>query len=193
MLSLLFSACDKCKLESQYTLEISYSNPVIHNNGTWSSTPGVVIADQIIGGVRSQFREPDQLILLQSNARYVVTIDSILCNSGESTQTVGDPCWESEGWIHDHLFPQQYSTYTLYSTSLYVYFTITDTLTHFQKTLSSSGGGSQYLYLPPADSVNCYGYEVHGTYDHESTRLMAAGFAYNSFKCTIRNWLHGHQ
>jgi hypothetical protein len=188
-LSLLFSSCDKCKLESQQTLQIYYSQPVIHNTGIWSSTPGAVIADDMIGNIRSQFREPEQLLLLQSSTRYVVTIDSISCASVQTTETVGDPCWKSEGWLHDMLHPQTYSTWTLNTASLHIYFTIKDTLTNLEKTFSSAGYDGEYLYLPPADSLNCYSYEKRGTYDMTTIRNNASYGAYCDFKCIIRDWL----
>jgi hypothetical protein len=189
MLALIFSSCNKCKLETQETLQIYYSQPVIHNNGSWSSMTPVALADYILGDVRSQFREPKQLQLVQNNARYIVSIDSINGNSEVSTETVGDPCWKSQGWLYDQFHPQSHSTYTLNSASVAVYFTITDTLTHLTKNFYSYGYGGEYLNLPPADSVNCYGYEVKGQYSKTDLMDKASQNAYCDFKCIIKDWL----
>ncbi|HET6990715.1 MAG TPA: hypothetical protein VFJ43_05290 [Bacteroidia bacterium] len=192
MLALLFSSCDKCKIETKQTLEIYYSQPVIHNNGSWSNTSGAVIADDMISDIRSQFRQPDQLSLVQSQARFVVSIDSISCNSGTNTETVADPCWKSQGWVLDQLYPQPHYTYNLNNVSIEIYFTITDTLTHLSKFFQSGGTDGQTLYLPPADSTHCYGYEVQGTYDETFARDRASSAAYCDLKCIIKDWLNGH-
>ena len=189
MLALLFSSCDKCRLDTQQTLQIYYSQPVIRNSGMWSAFSATAIADYAIGDIRSQFREPGQLQLLQSHARFVVSIDSISCSSSSKTETVGDPCWKSEGWLHDQLHPQTYSTYTLNSAQLNIYFTISDTLSGSVKNFYSYGAGSEYLNLPPADSVNCYGYEVKGQYGTTNIYDQASRNAYCDFKCVIREWL----
>jgi hypothetical protein len=192
MLAFLFSSCDKCKLDTKETLQIYYSQPVIHNSGIWGSYTPVALTDYILGDVRSQFREPEQLELIQNNARYVVSIDSISASSSTSTETVGDPCWESQGWLYDQFHPQPHSTYTLNSASVAVYFTITDTLSHSVKNFYSYGYGGEYLNLPPADSVSCYGYEVKGQYSQTGLMDQASQSAYCDFKCVIRDWLHGH-
>jgi hypothetical protein len=188
MLSLLFSACDKCKLKSMHTISITFTQPVIHSSGTWSYTPNASLVNQILSDINSKFDEPKQLQLVQNGAEYIVTIDSIFCTSSQSTQTTLDPCWESGGWLHDQLFPQGESTHTLYSSSLSICFTIEDSARHLKKVFTSSGGDSQFLYLPPADSASCYPYEVRGYGDEGSSRETASSKAYRDFKCIISEW-----
>lgn len=174
-----------------HTISVAYTQPVVHSSGTWSATPNALLLDQIWSEISGKFKEPKQLQLLANGAEYFVTIDSVFCTSSQTTQTVGDPCWKSEGWLHDQLFPQGESTYTLYSSSLSICFTIQDSARHLKRVFTAYGGDSQYLYLPPADSVSCYQYEVKGYGDEASSRSAAASKAYCDFKCIINEWLHG--
>jgi hypothetical protein len=193
MLSLLFSSCDKCKLESLHTVSLTYTQPVIYSSGTWSYTSNANLVNQLFSDIAGKFNQPKQLQLVQGNAEYIVTIDSIFCTSSQTTETVSDPCWESEGWLHDQLFPQGESTYTLYSCSLGICFTIQDSARHLKRAFTSSASGSQYLYLPPADSVSCYQHEVQGYGDEGTCRELVSKKAYCDFKCIINEWLHGER
>jgi hypothetical protein len=190
MLSLLFSACEKCKLANTHSLNISWAQPVVHNNGAWIGSETEII-NGIAGSLRSNFDQPEQLTLVQSAAEYYVTIDSVFCTSTQSTETVSDPCWKSQGFLLDQLFPQPKHAYTLRGTSVSICFTIKDTLHHFEEAFTVGGSSSEYLYLPPADSTNCYPYELKGNSGPWNSVDIATDNAYRSFKCIINKWLHG--
>jgi hypothetical protein len=191
MLSLLFSSCDKCKLANAHTVNISWTQPVVYNTGGWSSSSNTTILNGIVSSLRDNCDQPRQLAVVPSGAEYYVTVDTVFCTSSESSQTVGDPCWKSEGWLHDRFHPQPQSTYTLYSSSVTIYFTIKDTLNHFEESFAATGSGSDYLYQPPGDSTNCYGYEIRGDGGPWTTVAFATSDAYCDIKCIINKWLHG--
>jgi hypothetical protein len=191
MLSLLFSSCDKCKLANEHTLNISWTQPVIHNTASWSGISQQAILEEISTSLNENFDQPKQLMLVQSGAEYFVTIDSVFCSASESIQNVGDPCWKSGGAVHDIFFPQPEYSYTLHSSSINICFTIKDTVNHFEEAFTASGGSSEYLYQQTGDSLHCYQYEVRGGGGLESDVDMATKRAYCDFKCIINKWLHG--
>jgi hypothetical protein len=185
----VFSSCEKCDLEGQYTVAVSDARVTDMHGPLWNGYTSADLKTEVMSQLRAQFGNSSNLILVTGPADIHIFIDSLHTDSYEWDESRDDPCYGEHGWLYQTIFPPDVHTYRLHETELIITYTVVDSL-HLKTGWGRANGLSKEgLSQPTGDSTQCFQYEVAGSYDPEQTISGAVHFAFSNFRCEIHKMM----
>lgn len=159
--SCIFSSCEKCELENDYTIHFINDSTIVRLTGTqWIGYTSYEVKDAVISNMRGSFKEKNRVKITEGPADFLFIIDSISTESDSWEEEVLDPCYGDHNWIYQQLHPQETITYTLNSACIYVYGRFIDTLRGTTTAWNPICLSSQYLQQPTDTTGECHSYEI---------------------------------